>query len=635
MLRLTISYKYLIILGQHIGHSVSNTLISNSWYIFSYRVDLSLMNLLKATMMYRVAFSLFKGGTRRRAPIWFVNLDRHVAGLVITSAMKCGEFYVTDFWVRGFVSNFNSMKGLYHKLVNTDPLIWTRMERGAGLVFSNWDFTRVRRAGAVFISNLGYGNFAAKECIQACVPSVGMVDSDRYSYSVGVPIPANDESMNCLTFYNNVMSGHILLAKFRRASSWHFSLRTFARRDSFVTWLYNYYHTENLALDHLETDVLDETGMIDFLLFSEKEVASTSMLGRGFSVLVSDNFRFKTFSQEIEIFYPSEFQMDLEPTLDIFYEFKRKHMRYSSFRGTNSVIQAYNLFYWRKKNFFRKFFKRVTKVPSADTIDWLSTRFALSDFNAKGNYFNYIDVAPHSQFPNYLLKPFNVERKAKPKYDFLVSHILLFLITTFALRVKTQDNVSKFLYIPTSLTPFLKYLYAIGCVDFNKLLLYRARDFMYISRLRTYLIYEFNRRFIFKWSHFTFADLFLKPFYLIPYYFKTRELYKRFHARMLIILRKKWYYTSMISLSYEFSWYDPFYSSNNYVQIWAFRRVAYYGYYTESVLYTYSYMYTHVPLVMQAQLSFVGFSGGFSWPEQNYIDNLHKSSYYVLSESYN
>lgn len=69
MLRLTISYKYLIILGQHIGHSVSNTLISNSWYIFSYRVDLSLMNLLKATMMYRVAFSLFKGGTRRRAPI--------------------------------------------------------------------------------------------------------------------------------------------------------------------------------------------------------------------------------------------------------------------------------------------------------------------------------------------------------------------------------------------------------------------------------------------------------------------------------------------------------------------------------------------------------------------------------------
>jgi len=96
MLKLVIGYIYLMILGQHIGHSIYNTLIANSWFISVYRRRLTIMNLLKSTLMYKVAFSLFKSSSGRLAPIWFVNLDPHLAGLVIQSARRSGEFYVTD-----------------------------------------------------------------------------------------------------------------------------------------------------------------------------------------------------------------------------------------------------------------------------------------------------------------------------------------------------------------------------------------------------------------------------------------------------------------------------------------------------------------------------------------------------------
>jgi len=93
------------------------------------------------------------------------------------------------------------------------------MERGAGKVFTNWDFTRVRRAGLVFIPNLRFGRFAARECIQSCTPSVGIVDSDLPSFELGVPIAGNDESMLCLSFYNDVAVGQILIGKFRKATA--------------------------------------------------------------------------------------------------------------------------------------------------------------------------------------------------------------------------------------------------------------------------------------------------------------------------------------------------------------------------------------------------------------------------------
>jgi len=43
---------------------------------------------------------------------------------------------------------------------------------------------------------------------------MAIVDTNTKSQSINLAIPGNDESLNCVIFYNEVVSNYILLCKF-------------------------------------------------------------------------------------------------------------------------------------------------------------------------------------------------------------------------------------------------------------------------------------------------------------------------------------------------------------------------------------------------------------------------------------
>jgi len=47
-----------------------------------------------------------------------------------------------------------------------------------------------------------------------CVPCLGIVDSNTYSHVVNIAIPGNDDSLDCLVFYNEFISKYIMSKKF-------------------------------------------------------------------------------------------------------------------------------------------------------------------------------------------------------------------------------------------------------------------------------------------------------------------------------------------------------------------------------------------------------------------------------------
>lgn len=69
------------------------------------------------------------------------------------------------------------------------------------------------------------------------IPCFGVVDTNTLCNFVTLPLPGNDESLNCLVFYNDSVSNFILFKKFGVITSWFLKLRRFKRLVSFKEWL--------------------------------------------------------------------------------------------------------------------------------------------------------------------------------------------------------------------------------------------------------------------------------------------------------------------------------------------------------------------------------------------------------------
>jgi len=69
----------------------------------------------------------------------------------------------------------------------------------------------------------------AKETISLGIPCIGIVDSNTYTHVVSIALPGNDDSVECLVFYNEFISKFILLKKFSLILLWFFNIRKHKR----------------------------------------------------------------------------------------------------------------------------------------------------------------------------------------------------------------------------------------------------------------------------------------------------------------------------------------------------------------------------------------------------------------------
>lgn len=56
-------------------------------------------------------------------------------------------------------------------------------------------------------------------------------------YFISIPFPGNDESLDCLLFYNSLVSYYILLRKFKNIFTWFFFMRKIKRLNLFKDWI--------------------------------------------------------------------------------------------------------------------------------------------------------------------------------------------------------------------------------------------------------------------------------------------------------------------------------------------------------------------------------------------------------------
>ena len=118
----------------------------------------------------------------------FVNERPQFEALVQHTARDCGEYYVTQRWRGGTLTNSYMLLGT------------------------------LRLPDLIIFTSVPASKTAVKEAAMGCVPSVGVVDSDCDPSLVMYPIPGNDDSLSALRLYCKLFSKAILLAKEKKKS---------------------------------------------------------------------------------------------------------------------------------------------------------------------------------------------------------------------------------------------------------------------------------------------------------------------------------------------------------------------------------------------------------------------------------
>lgn len=230
------SYQQLILYGVHIGHSFFNSVFYTAWLVYTYTQKILILNLYKSLKGMRSGLSSVLGAVGSYQPTWFINLDQSASIPVRVSAFTCGEFSATSYWINGFISNYNSVYNTYRKLKKMSWFSYPGRNKNAKDSYRIWKLTRVTWPRNIFISNVCHSYQPAKESLHLGIPCLGIVDSNTYTHVVSVPIPGNDDSIECLIFYNDLISKFILSRKFALVITWYYNIRKKNRLIKFREW---------------------------------------------------------------------------------------------------------------------------------------------------------------------------------------------------------------------------------------------------------------------------------------------------------------------------------------------------------------------------------------------------------------
>jgi small subunit ribosomal protein S2 len=230
-------YVNLIRLGVYIGHNKA-ALLYSAWMVAGFRGKMVLMNLYKFVKMFRIGFSNVDGSITKYRPVWFLNGSKMFKDHIAFFASQCGEFYSSEYWIRGMLSNFRVVNKAYLKYSTKTKLAFSRKRLRFNINYEKWLFTRFTWPGVVFVTSVLNSYFMVNEARYAKVPCIGIVDSDAASQGCTIAVPGNDDSLVCVIFYNRIISDYIIYKKFLLSILWFFWIRKGKRLLSFVDWFF-------------------------------------------------------------------------------------------------------------------------------------------------------------------------------------------------------------------------------------------------------------------------------------------------------------------------------------------------------------------------------------------------------------
>ncbi|MFV9507006.1 MAG: 30S ribosomal protein S2 [Oscillochloridaceae bacterium umkhey_bin13] len=228
-----VSIKALLEAGSHFGHQTNRWNPKMRPYIFIARNGIHIIDLQKTVSGLNGAYRFIADIAARGEKILFVGTKKQAQEAVIEEAGRAGQYYITQRWLGGTLTNFSTIKGRLKRLADLE----TRRDRGdfakltkaEGLkleeeieklnrVFGGIK-TMDRLPGAIFIIDPHKEDLAVKEAQTVGVPIVAMVDTNCNPDPIDHVIPCNDDAIRSIRLITSKIADAALEGVHRRESA--------------------------------------------------------------------------------------------------------------------------------------------------------------------------------------------------------------------------------------------------------------------------------------------------------------------------------------------------------------------------------------------------------------------------------
>lgn len=207
-----ISMKALLESGVHFGHR------TNKWdprmkpYIFTERNGIHIIDLQQTSKLLNTAYNVVRDAVANGGIVLFVGTKRQAQETIVDEATRCGMPYVTERWMGGTLTNWNTMHARIQEMERLEKMRdnneLEHLTKKEGLLIGREIIrlktrleglrTMKRRPDLLFIIDVGREDSAVREANLLNIPIVALVDTNCNPQNVDYVIPSNDDAIRAI-----------------------------------------------------------------------------------------------------------------------------------------------------------------------------------------------------------------------------------------------------------------------------------------------------------------------------------------------------------------------------------------------------------------------------------------------------
>lgn len=213
--------------GVHFGHQTRRWNPKMKPYIFTQRNGIHIMDLRKTLDRLQVAQQAVREVALKGERVLFVCTKKQLRGVVEQEAQDSGSFYVTERWLGGMLTNFQTIRKQIRRLKELER----GQEEGAFEFYTKKERLLLERErakldkylggvkdmgrlpGAVFIVDARRESIAVKEASRLGIPIVAIADTNADPDLIDYPIPGNDDAIRSVSLIAKAVADAVRAAR--------------------------------------------------------------------------------------------------------------------------------------------------------------------------------------------------------------------------------------------------------------------------------------------------------------------------------------------------------------------------------------------------------------------------------------
>jgi small subunit ribosomal protein S2 len=220
-----VTMKQLLEAGVHFGHQTSRWNPKMKPYIFGARNGIYIIDLQQTVRMFKDAYGYVRNLTAEGGSILFVGTKKQAQDAIREEAERCGMFYVTNRWLGGMLTNFQTMKASIDRLRKHDEtlespamaealtkkeLIMIQRERDKLMATLGGIRNMKKLPDALFVVDPKKEEIAVKEANKLGIPVVAAVDTNCDPDVIDYKIPGNDDAIRAIRLFCTAIADAVI-----------------------------------------------------------------------------------------------------------------------------------------------------------------------------------------------------------------------------------------------------------------------------------------------------------------------------------------------------------------------------------------------------------------------------------------